>query len=60
VQEEGKIAAEQKIRKLLDQYFEAIIDQREAEILSFSETQTRTYWWCNPPRIGNESTHPIL
>jgi hypothetical protein len=34
IQEEGKISAEQKVRKLLDPYFEAITDQREAEIRS--------------------------
>jgi uncharacterized protein (DUF1810 family) len=34
IQEEGKLAAQQKVRKLLDQYFEGITDQREAEIRS--------------------------
>jgi hypothetical protein len=34
IQEEGKLAAEQNVRKLLDQYFEGITDQREAEIRS--------------------------
>src|SRR6516225_7800018 len=28
--------------------------------LSLSETQTRTYWWCRPPRMGIESTRPVL
>jgi hypothetical protein len=32
--EEGKLAAEQNVRKLLEQYFEGITDQREAEIRS--------------------------
>jgi hypothetical protein len=32
--EEGKLAAAQNVRKLLDQYFEGITDQREAEIRS--------------------------
>src|SRR5947199_6635669 len=30
IQEEGKLAAEQDVRKLLDQYFEGVTDQREA------------------------------
>ena len=34
IQEQGKVAAEENIRKLLLQYFEAITDQREAEIRS--------------------------
>jgi hypothetical protein len=32
--EEGKLAAEQNVRKLLEQYFEGITDQREADIRS--------------------------
>jgi hypothetical protein len=32
--EEGKLAAERNVRKLLEQYFEGITDQREAEIRS--------------------------
>ena len=33
IQEEGKLAAEQSVRKLLEQYFEGVTDQqREAEI----------------------------
>jgi hypothetical protein len=39
IQEEGKIAAEQKVRKLLDQYFAAVTDQIEAEIRSKGGTQ---------------------
>jgi hypothetical protein len=27
--------------------------------LSLSETQTRTYWWCSPPKIGGERTRPV-
>ena len=34
IQEQGKIAAEQRVRELLHQYFDAITDQREAEIRS--------------------------
>jgi hypothetical protein len=34
IQEEGKLAAEQNVRKLLEQYFEGVTDQREAEIRS--------------------------
>jgi hypothetical protein len=34
IQEEGRLAAEQNVRKLLDQYFEGVTDQREAEIRS--------------------------
>jgi hypothetical protein len=30
IQEEGKLAAEQNVPKLLDQYFEGVTDQREA------------------------------
>ena len=28
--------------------------------VSLSETQTRTYRWCSPPRIGKLSTRPAL
>jgi len=28
--------------------------------LSLSETQTRTYWWCSPPKIGIGSTRPAV
>lgn len=28
--------------------------------LSLSKTQTRTYRWCSPPRIGKLSTQPAL
>jgi hypothetical protein len=31
IQEEGKLAAQQNVRKLLHQYFEGVTDQREAE-----------------------------
>jgi hypothetical protein len=34
IQEQGKVAAEESVRKLLLQYFEAITDQLEAEIRS--------------------------
>jgi hypothetical protein len=34
IQEQGKVAAEENVRKLLLQYFEAITDQLEAEIRS--------------------------
>jgi Transposase DDE domain len=27
--------------------------------LSLSETYTRTYWWCSPPKIGRASVWPI-
>jgi hypothetical protein len=26
--------------------------------VSLSETQTRTYRWCSPPKIGDERTRP--
>ena len=28
--------------------------------LSLSETQTRTYWWCSPPKSGTGITRPAL
>lgn len=34
IQEQGKVAAEESVRKLLLQYFETITDQLEAEIRS--------------------------
>ena len=30
------------------------------EPLSLSETQTRTYWWCSPPKSGTGITRPAL
>ena len=28
--------------------------------LSLSETHTRIYWWCRPPKIGTGSTRPTV
>jgi hypothetical protein len=39
IEEEGKSAAEQIVRKLLDQYFASITDQLEAEIRSKGGTR---------------------
>jgi hypothetical protein len=39
IQEEGKIAAEQNAKKLLDQYFSAVTDDVEAEIRSKGGTK---------------------
>jgi hypothetical protein len=39
IQEQGKIAAEQNVRKLLDQYFAAVTDDLEAEIRSKGGTK---------------------
>jgi hypothetical protein len=40
IQEEGKIAAEQNVRDLLDQYFAAITEELEAEIRSSAVPHT--------------------
>ena len=33
-------------------------DAPEGVDLSLSETHTRMYWWCSPPKIGMGSMRP--
>jgi hypothetical protein len=33
---------------------------RESSLLSLSETHTRIYWWCSPPRIDTANVSPTV
>ncbi len=38
-----------------------IFAERVAEApVCLSETHTRTYWWCSPPRIGTANVRPTV
>lgn len=41
-------------------YAFVIVRLGRRDLVSLSETQTRTYWWCSPPKSGTGITRPAL